>query len=331
MKIPKVSIIVPVFNAGVHLSRGLDSLVNQTLKDIEVILVLDCPTDGSDKIAEKYAGNDSRIRLVKNKKNLHIGFSRNEGIKNATGEYIGFSDDDDFCVPEMYEKLYLKAKDDDADIVVSNYCNQKGDVKDYYYFPEGESLQDFKQQYFEALIRGNHSQPNTSSFNNVNPVWNQIFRRELIVQNKVVFPDNKLVTFEDVVFNIKAHYFSNKVGFIQEVFYYHMINEKNAYGNYDYYSIKKVIAHSEMVFDFFSNRKIDKINISEYALCTFKRLYTSYRNEIKFKKITASLDFFRLVKKNAVIQKILRPVYKNKNLTEKLPLTKRLFLSFIKN
>ena len=92
---PKVSIIVPIYNAGKFLEKCLDTLVNQTLKDIEIILVLDCPTDGSDRIAREYAEKDPRIRLIVNEQNLNIGLSRNEGLKIARGEYIGFSDHDD--------------------------------------------------------------------------------------------------------------------------------------------------------------------------------------------------------------------------------------------
>ena len=79
---PKVSIIVPIYNAGKFLEKCLDTLVNQTLKDIEIILVLDCPTDGSDRIAREYAEKDPRIRLIVNEQNLNIGLSRNEGLKS---------------------------------------------------------------------------------------------------------------------------------------------------------------------------------------------------------------------------------------------------------
>lgn len=329
MIVPKVSIIVPVYNAGEHLSRCLDSLLNQTLNEIEILLVLDCPTDGSDLTAEKYAEQDKRIRIIKNEKNIHIGFSRNEGIKNATGEYVGFSDDDDYCEPQMFEKLYLQAKNTEADIVVSNYCNENAEKRDNYYFPE-LSADEFKEQYFEALVRGSHSLPNTSSFNNVNPIWNQIFRRELIIENNVLFPDNKMVTFEDVVFNIKAHYFAKKVSFVPEVFYHHIINEKNAYNNYDYLSLAKVTAHAEIVYNFLSEVKVDSKVQNDFALCTLKRLYTSYRNEVRFKKIAASFAFFKSIKHNAVIQQILLPIFNNKNLIEKLPFTKKVFLSFIR-
>ncbi|MGC3976850.1 MAG: glycosyltransferase family A protein [Paludibacteraceae bacterium] len=147
MIIPKVSIIVPVYNAGEHLSRCLDSLLNQTLKEIEIILVVDCPTDGSDLLAEKYAEQDTRIRIIKNEKNIHIGFSRNAGIDNARGEYLGFSDDDDYCETEMFEKLYLCARKNEADIVVSNYCNENSEKRDNYYFPQS-TANDFKRTVF---------------------------------------------------------------------------------------------------------------------------------------------------------------------------------------
>jgi len=101
---PKVSIIVPIYNAGKFLEKCLDTLVNQTLKDIEIILVLDCPTDGSDRIAREYAEKDPRIRLIVNEQNLNIGLSRNEGLKIARGEYIGFSDHDDWICTKNYTK-----------------------------------------------------------------------------------------------------------------------------------------------------------------------------------------------------------------------------------
>ena len=101
---PKVSIIVPIYNAGKFLEKCLDTLVNQTLKDIEIILVLDCPTDGSDRIAREYAEKDPRIRLIINEQNLNIGLSRNEGLKIARGEYIGFSDHDDWRELDMYKR-----------------------------------------------------------------------------------------------------------------------------------------------------------------------------------------------------------------------------------
>ena len=161
---PKVSIIVPVYNAGRHLKRCLDSLVEQTLQEIEIILVLDVPTDGSDKVAEDYAQRDDRIKLVYNKLNLHIGFSRNEGLKVAQGEYIGFTDHDDHCESDMFEQLYNKAKNKNADIVVSNYFVEY-DIEQFYFgFPKGFSDTDFQEKIFTSLINGRISKENSDSF-----------------------------------------------------------------------------------------------------------------------------------------------------------------------
>lgn len=115
MHTPKISVIIPVYNAGIYLPERIESILNQTLKDIEIIIVLDCPTDGSDKVAESYSRKDERIKLIYNPANLHIGLSRNQGLKAATGEYISLVDHDDYCTPDMYEKMYSKAQQNQAD------------------------------------------------------------------------------------------------------------------------------------------------------------------------------------------------------------------------
>ena len=91
MNYPKISIILPVFNAKKHIKKCIETLLNQTLQEIEIIAVLDCPTDGTAEIILEYAKKDKRIIIVQNKHNLHIGESRNIGLLHARGEYIGFS------------------------------------------------------------------------------------------------------------------------------------------------------------------------------------------------------------------------------------------------
>ncbi|MBP1662908.1 MAG: glycosyl transferase family 2 [Bacteroidetes bacterium] len=326
----KVSIVVPVHNAGKFFSRCLDSLIGQTLTDIEIILVLDVPTDGSDKVAEQYALNDNRIRIVRNTTNLHIGYSRDAGIEAAEGDYIGFSDDDDICHPRMFEVLYEKAQTCHADIVVSNYCNEVNGKIDNYCFPEQLSEKEFKQKYLEALIRGNHSQPDTVSFNNVNPVWNQIFSRELLNQNNIRFTDNRKVSMEDVIFNIQAHFYARKVEFVPQVFYRHIINEKNAFNNYDYLSPEKVTAHIHFVHRFMQENGMLSDYQDLYLICIIKRLYTSFRNEIRFKRIFHVIPFIGKIRNNADLQQAISPLFEKKQLLKRMPVTKRLFAFLIR-
>ena len=326
----KVSIVVPVHNAGKFFSCCLDSLIGQTLTDIEIILVLDAPTDGSDKVAEQYAQQDNRIRIVRNTTNLHIGYSRNAGIDAAEGEYIGFSDDDDICHPRMFEVLYEKAQTCHAEIVVSNYCNEVNGKVENYSFPEQLSEKEFKQKYLEALIRGNHSQPDTVSFNNVNPVWNQIFSRELLNQNNIRFTDNRKVSMEDVIFNIQAHFYARKVEFVPQVFYRHIINEKNAFDNYDYLSPEKVTAHIDFVHRFMIENGMLSNYQDLYLICIIKRLYTSFRNEIRFKRLMHAIPFIRKIRNNVDLQQAISPLFEKKQLLKKMPVTKRLFAFLIR-
>ena len=105
---PKVSIIVPVYNVENYLERCISSLRNQTLEDIEIILVDDSSTDSSLEICNKMAMEDSRIKVI-HKENEGAGLARNEALRVATGEYIGFLDSDDFVEADMFKTLYDKA------------------------------------------------------------------------------------------------------------------------------------------------------------------------------------------------------------------------------
>ena len=126
---PKVSVIVPVHNTGKYLSKCLDSLLGQTLTDLEVICINDGSTDDSLEILSQYAQKDKRIKIIDFKENKGVSVARNEGIKAAMGDYVAFMDSDDLVDLDFYEKLYEKACQTGADIV-------KGDLKEI--FPDGK-------------------------------------------------------------------------------------------------------------------------------------------------------------------------------------------------
>ena len=113
---PKVSVIIPVYNVEAYLRQCLDSVVNQTLKDIEIICVDDGSTDGSAAILKEYATKDERIKIL-TQSNSGAGAARNAGIARATGEWITFSDADDWIEPDAIEKMVAAAQREDADCV----------------------------------------------------------------------------------------------------------------------------------------------------------------------------------------------------------------------
>lgn len=175
----KVSVIVPVYNVEDYLPKCLETLVNQTLGDMEIIVVNDGATDGSQAVIDSFV---SRYHNVKSliKPNGGLSDARNYGMPYATGEYIGFVDSDDYVDLDMYENLYRKAKEADYDIVECNL---------HHVYPDGsidteigEQITDKKQM----LMMGR------------SVVWNKIYRREWLLNTGVQFPKGYI--YEDVEF-----------------------------------------------------------------------------------------------------------------------------------
>lgn len=189
----KVSVIVPVYNVEPYLDKCLNGLVNQTLKDIEIIVVNDGATDNSQQIIDRYAKQyDNVISLVK--QNGGLSDARNYGIPYATGEYIGFIDSDDFMEYDMFEVLYKKAKEDDSDIVECNLRHTYSDSED---IEIGKEIYDKK----EMIMFGR------------SVVWNKIYKREWLINSKVLFP--KGLIYEDVNFFVKLVPFINRYSYVE--------------------------------------------------------------------------------------------------------------------
>ncbi|MBO4332201.1 MAG: glycosyltransferase family 2 protein [Paludibacteraceae bacterium] len=223
---PKISVIIPVYNAGDQIKTCLDAILSQTLKEIELICVLDCPTDGTDRIVEAYAQKDNRIKVLKNTVNQNIGESRNKGIEAATGDYIGFSDHDDYMEPTMYEKLYKAITKENSHV---SMC-ERGDILTKYN-KRVERLDDQKTYtVWTSLLK---TIANKQNLNTVY-VWNKIYDRKFIQDNNIRFPDNKeFPAGEDILFNFqvfKKLSETNKteaVAYVREILYWHIFHGEN--------------------------------------------------------------------------------------------------------
>lgn len=332
MHTPKISVIIPVYNAGIYLPERIESILNQTLKDIEIIIVLDCPTDGSDKVAESYSRKDERIKLIYNPANLHIGLSRNQGLKAATGEYISLVDHDDYCTPDMYEKMYSKAQQNQADIVVSNFYGITSTGKTQRFgFPQNYSDEAFQKESFAFLISGpcNHN-PACSITSNFS-VWTQLFKRQFLEKHHIVFQDNRKITFEDRLFLIETYFFAQKVNVIHKAFTYHRYHQSNSGSNYSYRSIELITNYLMYVHDFLNRQHILKKEYIHFADNILLSLYSGFRNEVKHKSLFKALRTLTPIRKNPAFQQALRYLYKKENLKylKKYPVTKLSFLLLI--
>ena len=196
----KVSIIVPVYNVESYLEKCLDSLVNQTLKDIEIIVVNDGSPDNSQKIIDEYQKKYKQIKAYK-KENGGLSDARNFGIKKATGDYIAFVDSDDYVTTDMYEKMYQKAVGGNFDMVVCdlNYIYEDSEKITRAYSNIEKDTTDIKK----AMIK-------------IYPAaWNKIFKKKLFTYG-VEF--KKGVWFEDVEFIYRLLPYIKTIGVIHEPF-----------------------------------------------------------------------------------------------------------------
>lgn len=207
MAMTKVSIIIPVYNTENYLGKCLDSLVNQTLQEIEIICVNDGSTDNSLKVLEDYASRDERVKII-NQENLKQGCARNNGFRIATGEYIGYVDSDDWVDLGFYEKLYNAAKKYDFDIALAtNIRVGNGKTKKRIEINEEKTAVSIQDKIDLCKQFGNECPTN------------KIYRKSLLADNQIYWPEG--VFCEDKIYTLKALYNANGVVTVPDVNYYY--------------------------------------------------------------------------------------------------------------
>ena len=204
----KVSIIVPVYNVEKYLRKCIDSLINQTLNDIEIICINDGSTDKSLKILKEYKNKDSRIILL-NQENLGQSVARNRGIEIAKGEYLGFVDPDDWIDLDYYEKLYNAASTNDTDIAVGGIIRVTGIKKKKFLNFEKETLTDNTKLKFELC-----DVPEKSY------IWNKIYKTQKLKEINLKFKEGRI--FEDCIFTPQALFFLGKMVTVPNTYYYYL-------------------------------------------------------------------------------------------------------------
>lgn len=203
---PKISIIVPVYNAEKYLPKCIDSLCNQTLKDIEIILVNDGSTDSSLEICEKYAKIDHRIAVL-SKDNEGVAKARRDGIMKASAEYISFIDSDDYYEPDFCEKMFSRIRKTDADLVECDYYSVSGNARKEHRIYSSDMGLD-TEKFYEIVVR-------KTIVNGYEAVvlWNKLYRKELITKAVKEFGDNQL---EDYLFNTQYYTMAKRYEYIHQ-------------------------------------------------------------------------------------------------------------------
>lgn len=280
---PKVSVIVPVYNVEKYLKKSLESLVNQTLDDIEIIVINDGSTDNSKEILDLYKEKYSKKIKYLEKENGGLSDARNFGIPYATGEYIAFLDSDDYVELNTYETMYNVAKKENSDMVE---CNFIWEYPSKSKIDQGVIYNNKKEMLIHARV----------------VAWNKLIKRELIESYKIEFP--KGLRYEDVEFFYKMVPHYNKVSFVKEPLIHYIQRES---------SISKV--QNEKTEEIFSVLN----NVIEYYKSN--NLYEEYKDELEYTytRLLLCSSLLRMVK---IEDKKIRKNLLNKTwmeLNEKFP------------
>lgn len=222
----KVSIIIPVYGVEKYISKALDSVINQTLKDIEIICIDDCSPDNCPAILDEYAAKDSRLKVVHLEKNGGPGNARNIGIDMATSEYIMFLDPDDWYELDACELAYNQiSKNNDDFVYFGLYTfNEKNETRNLL----DSRLKQFRQFYHTGSF-------SLSNVDNLSLQFGEsgykIYSRGFIINNDIKFSTHFLL--EDVPFYIKAAVYAKSVSVLDKPLYYYLIRNNSAVSNGD--------------------------------------------------------------------------------------------------
>lgn len=302
----KISVIIPVYNSEKTIKKCIDSLLNQTFKDLEIILVNDASSDNSLNIINSYKNNN--IIVINNDVNKGIGYSRNIGLKNASGEYISFVDSDDYVNNNAYEQLYNATNNNENDLVICNYNKiiNNSIVENEYIFENSK-----------VTLKSN-----PEMLLNINPApWNKLYKKELV--KNLYFPEN--LKYEDTIFVLSAINRAKSIKIISDKLYNYIVRDKSetTIVNEKVFDILNI---SEMVINELKNN-IDSTyleafmvrNIFRYTLQQKKQL----NKKLKYKFVDDAFSFLNINypnwRKNKIYNKrniLKRIIEKNKLLTK---------------
>ncbi len=270
----KISVIIPVYNAQKYLARCLESVINQTFQDIEIICINDKSEDNSSKILDEYSKKDKRIKVIENAQNIGAALTRNLGIDCAKGKYIYFIDADDYIEPEYLECMYNTIEKEKADIILNlSIMNESNGVQHKYKHPSMPEINP-KGEYLDK-ISTIHNAP---CF-----IWARLYRKSFLDKHKLRFLD--INATDDVVFNAITNLNTEKTFIFFGENYHYTIDQTSVTGmakSSDNRDLQHIKAHS-LIYDYMKERNLFDDRIKLFMVYPFMKVDTEekfnyYRN-----------------------------------------------------
>ncbi len=259
----EISVLIPVYNVEDYLERCLDSVIGQTFSDLEILCIDDGSTDRSGKILDRYAEQDSRLRVI-HKENSGYGNSMNLVLSLASGTYIGIVESDDYIEPDMYEKLHEAITYNQLDFVKTDYYQmwecEDGTEQNHYHV-----LTDNIAFYDRTLVP--NQEPESYFLEKF--TWNALYRKAFLLENKICYHETPGASYQDNGFWFQTFYHAKRVMFLRQAFYHYKQDNPNSSINSD----KKIYAMKEeydFIRDFLVKQKVtEKIF---YKICFYFRM-----------------------------------------------------------
>lgn len=315
----KISIIVPVYNSEKYLEKCISSLIYQTYKNLEIILVNDGSTDKSKDVINKFFKKDSRIKVI-NKKNSGVSDTRNIGINASSGDYLLFVDSDDYIDPEYVEKSVQYIELNNLDYLKCSYIELVGSIEN--------RISYYNSRIFtkEEII---HEISISDNFSSIGGVF---VNKNIIINNNIVF-NNKYKHGEDLLFNYNCIIKSNKVGYLNKCNYYYVKNNDSVSNSIKIENVYKYADDNLSVINklnkidstYKSNKLLKKLNLVAKK-CVFN-CKVNYKEYKKFLKYIYTNEKFACLLYNVNFKKIVDNRYNIINM--KFLNTKHFFLSYI--
>lgn len=301
-----VSVVIPVYNSEKYLEACLDSIVNQTYRNLEIILVDDGSTDSSGSICEKYAQNDSRITVI-HKQNGGNGDARNEGYKHTKGKWLVMVDNDDLLHVQQIEVLVRIANEKNADVVVGNYRAISDDET-----PDDKVITEEVYQKAEVLTPEhlNNAEFIKKRSTVLTTPWSKIWKRSLY--ENILFP--KKSKHDDTWTTWKAYEKAKRVVFVDEVVHYWRNNPESFGRVFDLSHLEGIDAYAEQLDYFIREKKqryigivfaeymemffwcYNRMNENKLEMTPLKPYLRYMRNHIRYIKLTKNIGFYQWLK-----------------------------------
>ena len=291
----KISVIVPVYNTSKYLEKCMESILNQSLKEIEVICINDGSTDNSLKILEKISKQDRRVKVI-NQINKGLTATRNIGLRLAKGKYIINIDSDDWIEKYYFENIYKKAQENNLDMVISDIIF---DFKDKIILKKDLEISD------DRIITGKEYMKVFFENGGLGYSWNKLIKREIYSKNNIYF-NEAIFAIEDVEFITRLSYFLKKIGKVNKAFYHYRQGENNGSKKIVLKNIDdKIIAYNSML-EFYTIRK------EEYILKKIKK-----EKEVQLIYEIVKFDYSHLSNYEFREKRVLEELRKDKEIIKK--------------